>query len=369
MPSITCEKCFHKQSQETTSEAVIASLMTLNAYLLAILNDLEIQYGTIRSREVGIIVCVLGAGAILGMLGMGFWMLCLILPWTLGCWQFWKCVRCLFEGLVYKLVDSPELEKAKMADLEGSGYRVKQMHSQRAYKTKTDGCFQQVVFRHPQYLPFSHSIKMTFPKGMRTALSKDPPQLNDVATSPPKMRFRRAARDARIYEWVQTNPTPRPRPVPPSLFASHSNTQTTPASASHKANTTSFLQKAVAAADKHPHAKETDQAKSLNKLSKAVKGDDVDNCSDSSESSRRGFLKSIDCWNDINEKGEGETPQDAAVMVNKSTFSSTGALEDILVLILCALHWLTLTIMVCILSGLVIVARTGYRVGLREDRV
>jgi hypothetical protein len=107
MPSITCEKCFHQQSEETTDDAVLNSLMTLNAYLLAVLNDLEIQYGTIRSKEVSAIVCVLGLGFIFGMLGMGFWVMCLVLPWALGCWQLWGFAGCVIAKFINNMAVSP----------------------------------------------------------------------------------------------------------------------------------------------------------------------------------------------------------------------------------------------------------------------
>lgn len=106
-PSIICEHCHQAQSQQTTSNAVLASLTTLNAYFLAILNDLETQYATnIRSRAVETIVCFLLAATVLGIAGFGFWMGFLVLPWILGLWNLWWCAGQVLEDLVNRLADS-----------------------------------------------------------------------------------------------------------------------------------------------------------------------------------------------------------------------------------------------------------------------
>jgi hypothetical protein len=104
-PSVVCEKCNHRQSPQTTNDAVLASLMTLNAYLLAIFTDLEIQYGTIRSREIEVVVCVLIAGSFLGFIGLGFWIVALILPWTVGFWVLLWCMKGIFKDLVNSLAE------------------------------------------------------------------------------------------------------------------------------------------------------------------------------------------------------------------------------------------------------------------------
>lgn len=99
-PSIVCERCHHQQSPRTTNDAVLASLMTLNAYLLAIFHDLEIQYWTIRSGGVNVMVCLLMGGTVLGFCGFGFWIIFIILPLAIGLWDLWWCMWGTLERIV-----------------------------------------------------------------------------------------------------------------------------------------------------------------------------------------------------------------------------------------------------------------------------
>lgn len=46
---------------------------------------------------------------------------------------------------------------------------------------------------------------------------------------------------------------------------------------------------------------------------------------------------------------------------------STSILEDAVILIMCTIHWLTVIALVCFLTGLIIVWKTGYRLGLRHS--
>ncbi|KAF3405533.1 hypothetical protein DPV78_002529 [Talaromyces pinophilus] len=46
---------------------------------------------------------------------------------------------------------------------------------------------------------------------------------------------------------------------------------------------------------------------------------------------------------------------------------STSIFEDAVILIMCTIHWLTTMALVCFLTGLVIVWKTGYRLGLRHS--
>lgn len=45
----------------------------------------------------------------------------------------------------------------------------------------------------------------------------------------------------------------------------------------------------------------------------------------------------------------------------------TSIWEDAVILILCTIHWLTVMALVCFLTGLIIVWKTGYRLGLRHS--
>jgi hypothetical protein len=101
-PSIVCEKCHHRQSPQTTNNAVLASLVNLNAYLLAICNDLEEQYWTIRSQGVNVVATLLIIGTVLGFIGAGCLTILFFLPYILGIWDLWWC----FWGTVERIVNS-----------------------------------------------------------------------------------------------------------------------------------------------------------------------------------------------------------------------------------------------------------------------
>lgn len=94
--------------------------MVLHSYFLAVLIDLETQFGTIRSREVGLLVCLLGAGSLLSLIGMGFWLICLVLPWMLGCWEMWWCARRIFGNIVTELAESNIEDNDKVVLKDGS---------------------------------------------------------------------------------------------------------------------------------------------------------------------------------------------------------------------------------------------------------
>lgn len=101
-PSIVCEECHHQQSPRTTNNAVLASILTLNAHLLAIFNDLENQYWTIRTGGVNVVVTLLIVGTLLGFVGAAFWTIFLLLPYLLGLWDLWWCIW----GTLERIVDS-----------------------------------------------------------------------------------------------------------------------------------------------------------------------------------------------------------------------------------------------------------------------
>lgn len=101
-PSIVCEECHHRQSPRTTNNAVLASLTTLNAYLLAICNDLEAQYWTIRGQGVNVVATLLFIGTGLGFFGVGCCTIFLVLPYILGLWDLWWC----FWGTLERIVDT-----------------------------------------------------------------------------------------------------------------------------------------------------------------------------------------------------------------------------------------------------------------------
>jgi hypothetical protein len=188
---------------------------------------------------------------------------------------------------------------------------------------------------------------MPAPNKIRTTLTKNPPQLKDTTTRPLKMH----SRDSQIFDWIQTNPTPRRH-----LFHPRPDSQTGPDTATHHIDTKPSMKREAA---RQRYSTDTN---------KAVNGDDDDDDKRSDRSSSS-VLESVDCWNRLSTKGE-ETHHEAVFQsANEPTFSRLSALEDTLVLILCVLHWLTITTIVCALSGLVIVAKTGYRLGLRANHI
>lgn len=63
---------------------------------------------------------------------------------------------------------------------------------------------------------------------------------------------------------------------------------------------------------------------------------------------------------------EREEEDEACVTSTSPINLVASAWQDILVLSLCAIHWVAIMSLVCILGGLVIVAKTGYRLGLRH---
>lgn len=99
-PTIICEECHHQQSPQTTNNAVLASLMILNANLLAIFNDLEKQYWTIHTGGVNAVVTLLMFGTALGFLGAACWTIFLLLPYVLGLWNLWCCFWITLERIV-----------------------------------------------------------------------------------------------------------------------------------------------------------------------------------------------------------------------------------------------------------------------------
>lgn len=105
-PVIVCEECHHQQSPQTTNEAVLASFMTLNAYLLAIFDDLEKQYWTIRSRGVNVVVTLFMLGSVLGLVGATVWTTLLVLPYLLGLWNLWCCFWVTLERIVNSFDES-----------------------------------------------------------------------------------------------------------------------------------------------------------------------------------------------------------------------------------------------------------------------
>ncbi|CRG83428.1 hypothetical protein PISL3812_00779 [Talaromyces islandicus] len=105
-PSITCEKCNHKQPQKTSSDAVMASLIVLFSYFLAFLDDIELQLNTICGWEKGLVFCLLSGALLLGFFGVAFWVGAMMLPWVIGCWVIWVYVRCGFDKAVVSLAES-----------------------------------------------------------------------------------------------------------------------------------------------------------------------------------------------------------------------------------------------------------------------
>jgi hypothetical protein len=113
-PSTTCEKCNHKQPQNTSSDAVMASLIVFFSYFLAFLDDIELQLKTIHSREKGLVVCILGGTLLLGFFGVAFWVGVMMLPWIIGCWVIWVYVRRGFDRVVVSLAETERVtERAK----------------------------------------------------------------------------------------------------------------------------------------------------------------------------------------------------------------------------------------------------------------
>lgn len=105
-PSITCEKCNHKQPQNTSSDAVMASLIVLFSYFLAFLDDIELQLNTVRGREKRLVVCTLGGTLLLGFFGVGFWVGAIMFPWIIGFWVIWVYVRGGFDKVVVSLAET-----------------------------------------------------------------------------------------------------------------------------------------------------------------------------------------------------------------------------------------------------------------------
>jgi hypothetical protein len=62
---------------------------------------------------------------------------------------------------------------------------------------------------------------------------------------------------------------------------------------------------------------------------------------------------------------EGEDEESGT---DTSCLPPTSIWEDAVILTMCTVHWLTVMMLVCFLTGLIIVWKTGYRLGLRTRR-
>lgn len=80
---------------------------------------------------------------------------------------------------------------------------------------------------------------------------------------------------------------------------------------------------------------------------------------DNDQGDRR--LELLDKNERIQVEGEGDPGTDP------TSLPSTSVWEDAVILLLCTVHWLTVMALVCFLTGLIIVWKTGYRLGLRHS--
>lgn len=163
----------------------------------------------------------------------------------------------------------------------------------------------------------------------------------------------------KVHEWLMKSPDPQrqsrertvspPKSLSKSLPTSspQSSLKNTPPSHEQIPQLSSIIRKAAIIKAASENAVDT------HKPEAAVNDD---------KNQRDHPLELLDKDEEIQIEGEDDPGTDTARLLSTSIF------EDAVILIMCTIHWLTIMALVCFLTGLIIVWKTGYRLGLRQSR-